>query len=53
MLIRDALSEAIDEIDRYLREHPRTYTGVMLDKILEVRNAMDELRIELETPSAL
>jgi len=53
VLIRDALSEAIDEIDRYLREYPRAYTGDMREKILKVRNAMDELRIELETPSAL
>jgi len=53
VLIGETLSEAVDEIDCCLREHPRAYTGDILDKILKVRNAMDELRIELETPSAL
>ena len=49
-MLSDVLSYAGNEIDRYLREFPRAYTSEILDEILEVRNAMEELRSNSKLP---
>ncbi len=50
-MISDVLSDAISEIDRYLREYKDVYTGAMRERIIEVRDATHELRDELDTVS--
>jgi hypothetical protein len=48
-MISDVLSDACDEIDRYLRQMPETYAAC-LDEVLAVRAAMDTLRRKLDNP---
>ncbi len=48
-MISDVLSDAINEIDRYLRDYQDVYTGRVRESILEVRSIMHILRDDLET----
>ncbi len=48
-VISDVLSDAISEIDRYLREYQDVYAGTVRESILEVRDIMHLLRDELDT----
>ncbi len=50
-MIRDVLSEATEEIDRYLNDecYNSRYTGDLRKRIIAVRDAMDKLRQELDT----
>lgn len=54
-MISNALSEAVSKIDRYLSEAPfkAMYQGELRTRILLVRNAMEDLCEELETPASL
>ena len=45
----DVLSDAISEIDRYLREYKDVYAGTIRERIIVVRDVMHELRDELDT----
>lgn len=47
-MISDVLSEAVDEIDRYLCELPDVYGDD--PEIKSVRDEMDALRVRLDTP---
>ncbi len=51
-MISDVLSEAITEIDRYLRDYQDVYAGTVRESILEVRSIMHILRDELDTVEA-
>ena len=51
-MISDVLSDAISEIDRYLREYQDVYAGTIRESILEVRDIMHILRDELDTIEA-
>ncbi len=48
-MISDVLSDAISEIDRYLRDYQDVYTGTIRESILEVRSIIHILRDDLET----
>ena len=47
-MISDVLSDAIGEIDRYLRDYQDVYTGTIRESILEVRSIIHILRDDLE-----
>ncbi|MGZ4848358.1 MAG: hypothetical protein ACXVIG_01310 [Halobacteriota archaeon] len=47
-MISDMLSDAIREIDRYLRDYQDVYAGTIRESVLEVRSIMHILRHELE-----
>lgn len=51
-MISDVLSEAVDEIDRYLSDEvfADVYTGDLRARIVAVRNEMEKIRVELDTP---
>jgi DNA-directed RNA polymerase specialized sigma subunit len=49
-MISDTLSDAVAEIDRYLRDFPQCYRGAIRSEIIAVREAMDALRCELDRP---
>jgi hypothetical protein len=52
-MISDVLSEAVQEIDRYLADDVYGYEAPELrDRILRVRHEMELLRIVLDTPPA-
>jgi len=51
-MISDALSDAISEIDRCLRQYQDVYAGTIRESILEVRDIMHILRDELDTIEA-
>lgn len=51
-MISDVLSDAIDDIDRYL-ESPTfadTYCGELRQRIIELRDRMEAMRGELDNP---
>lgn len=51
-MISDVLSDSVREIDGYL-ENPtfeRTYSGELRERIIKLRNDMDAMRQELDTP---
>ena len=48
-MISDVLSEAVDDIDTYLRECPDVYADI-LPEVLSVRGAMESLREKLDAP---
>jgi hypothetical protein len=53
-VIDDVLSDAVGEIDRYLRWEIGPYTeGELRSRIVAVRDQMDALRSELDTPTEL
>ncbi len=47
-MISDALNDAINEIDRYLRDYEEVYAGTVRESVLEVRSIMHILADELE-----
>ncbi len=49
-----ALTNAVTKIDRYLNDstYDDVYSGSMRERIIKLRNEMDQLRAELETPPA-
>lgn len=49
-MISDTLSDAVAEIDRYLGDDTFGYEGPIRDRIRRVRDGMDRLREELDTP---
>jgi hypothetical protein len=50
-MISDVLSEAVQEIDRYLADDDGAYNEPAIrERIMRVRNEMDLLRIVLDTP---
>lgn len=51
-MISDVLSDAIAEIDEYLANphYKDWYDGDLLKRIIEVRNAMESVLRELDTP---
>lgn len=49
-MISDTLAEAICDIDRYLEDYPETYSGDLRELVLAIREHMDKLRAELDTP---
>ena len=49
-MISDVLSEAVSEIEKYLKMFPKAYKGVMKKKIIELKEHMEKIRIELDTP---
>jgi hypothetical protein len=51
-MISDTLSEAGDEIRRYLDEMPEVYSGEMREKIERLLLNMDAIRSELDAPPA-
>ena len=48
-MISDVLSEAIDEMDRYL-DQSGLYTGKLREEIISLRNQMYAMRVKLDTP---
>jgi hypothetical protein len=54
-MVSDVLSEAIQGLDRYLKDEPpynEAYTGELRRRIVKLRNDMDALRVELDSPMA-
>ena len=49
-MISDVLSEAVWKIDQYLQDQPIRYSGDLRQRIVAVRDAMDAMRSELDTP---
>lgn len=49
-MVSDALAEAVQEIDRYLFELRPAYDRELRAKIIALRDQMDALRRELDTP---
>ncbi len=47
-MISDVLSDAVNEINRYLREYPDVYSGAIRERILEVVDVMGSLGCELD-----
>lgn len=47
-MISDVLSDAVAEIDRYLRTG--IYSGPIRQRIEDLRDYMDDIRRELDTP---
>lgn len=53
-MISDVLAEAVDELDRYLRDPVlgKSYTGPTRERIVWLRNGMELVRQELDQPPA-
>lgn len=49
-MISDVLSEAVNEIDRYLNDFSNIYGGDLRARIVKVRDDMHSLRAELDAP---
>ncbi len=51
-MISDVLFDAVQEIDRYLNDptFKEVYSGRLRGRIIELRDAMNAMRIELDTP---
>jgi len=51
-MISDILSEAVSEIDRYLTDKTfeEVYSGELKERIVVLRNNMEEMRKELDDP---
>jgi hypothetical protein len=49
-MISDVLAEAVADIDRWLDDAPDTYSGELRGRVVSVRDQMDALREELDTP---
>jgi hypothetical protein len=49
-MISDVLAEAVAEIDRHLDDAPDVYDGELRARIISVRDQMDAVRAELDTP---
>lgn len=51
-MISDVLFEAVEEIDGYLADpvYKDMYAGELRDRILKLRDDMNALRAELDTP---
>jgi hypothetical protein len=48
-VISDVLFDSIERIDWFLAEYQNVYSGNVRKRIMEVRDAMDALRAELNT----
>ncbi len=48
-MISDVLFDSIERIDWFLGEYKNVYTGDIRKRIMDVRDAMDALRAELDT----
>jgi hypothetical protein len=49
-MISDTLADAVVAIDQYLADFPATYEGDLRERLLMLRDQMDALRKELDTP---
>jgi len=49
-MISDTLADAVVEIDQFLADFPATYEGDLRERLLILRDQMDELRRELDAP---
>lgn len=49
-MISDTLSEAVEDIDEYLRVLPDVYEGEIRGRIIILRDQMEAMRIELDAP---
>lgn len=48
-MISDVLSEAVDEVDRYLNDFEDMYRGSLRRDILALRDEMERMRARLDT----
>lgn len=49
-MIYHILADAVQDIDEYLKAHPHAYQGALRTRILLVRNAMEDVREEMDIP---
>jgi hypothetical protein len=49
-MISDILAQAVDDLDHYLNDFDRTYTGELRHRISRFRNEADYLRSLLDVP---
>jgi hypothetical protein len=49
-MIRYILAQAVDDLDHYLNDFDRTYTGELRDRIIRLRNEAEYLRGLLDVP---
>jgi hypothetical protein len=49
-MISDILAQAVDDLDHYLNDFDRTYTGELRDRIIRFRNEAEYLRSLLDVP---